>query len=185
MRASRSIGFGDSFQSAASRRGVVVGVYASYAALLACFALMLAPNLRAGKASDLALAALAGAAVGLLVMVLVWLANLVLLGRSIADDADHALDERQLMLRNAAYHRAYRMLMAPLAALFPYLGVAGELGLPHPSTAGQWTALGVTLFFVVSTLPSALLVWHHPVPGYADEDERARPAYRKFAADSW
>jgi hypothetical protein len=185
VHASRSIGFGDSFQSAASRRGVVVGVYASYAALLACFGLLLAPNLRAGEVSAVALAALAGAAVGLLVMVLVWTANLVNLGRSIADDDQHALDERQLMLRNAAYYRAYRVAMVPLAVLLPYIGVAGELGLPHPNTVGQWTALGVTLFFAVSTLPSALLVWRHPVPGYADDDERSRPTYRKFAADSW
>ncbi|MET0400084.1 MAG: hypothetical protein ABW277_25060, partial [Longimicrobiaceae bacterium] len=104
-------GFGASFRTAGARRGTVVGLYAGYAALAACLAAL------AGRPGPYAARLfLAAAALLLLLVVIVCGASLQTVGRSIADDADPALDERQRALRDAAYRAAYRAVAAVAAA---------------------------------------------------------------------
>ena len=68
-------------------------------------------------------------------------------------------DERQVAVRNAAYHRAYRAVATYLWMMPVLWGFTGEAALLG------YTAL---LFILVYTLPQAIILWTEPdIPGEA------------------
>jgi hypothetical protein len=167
---SRPFGFGASFRTAAARRGTVLGLYAGYAGLAGCLvALAARPEPYAARLL------LSGAAVLLLLVVIVCGAGVQALGRGIADDADHALDERQLALRNAAYLGAYRAVAAVCVLGALYLAVAADAGLPLPGSLAARMAAAWGVCILCLTLPSAILAWNEPAPGFVDEEGPAGP----------
>lgn len=170
QQTSRPFSFGASFRTAGSRRGAVLGLYAGYAGLAACLvALAARPEPYAAR---LLLAALA---VLLLLVVIVCVAGVQALGRAIADDADHALDERQLALRNAAYLGAYRVVAALCVLGALYLAAAADAGLPLPESLAARIAAAWGVCILCLTLPSAILAWNEPAPGFVEEDAPAGP----------
>ncbi|MBK7905037.1 MAG: hypothetical protein IPJ78_00575 [Gemmatimonadetes bacterium] len=85
------------------------------------------------------------------------------MGRSIADDLDGRLDERQLAMRNAAYLDAYRIVstVAVLGCVWIALGI--DLGWWWvPTTYREWNDIFWGLFLLTMSLPSAFLVWREP-----------------------
>lgn len=168
QQTSRPFGFGAAFRTAGARRGTVVGLYAGYAALATCLAALASRPEPYG--ARLLLAALA---LLLLLAVIVCAASLQAVGRGIADDADHALDERQLALRNAAYVGAYRAVAAVCVAGALYLAAAAEAGLPLPGSLAARMAAAWGVGLLCLTLPSAILAWNEPAPGFVDDGEPA------------
>lgn len=84
--------------------------------------------------------------------------------RIIADAPDELLDERLLVLRNAAYHEAYRLLSV-LVSLIGVVAIALDISITESTREfgkADWTSLTVTLPFVavwaLASLPSLVLI---------------------------
>lgn len=84
--------------------------------------------------------------------------------RIIADAPDELLDERLLTLRNAAHHKAYRLLSV-VVSLIGVVVVALDISITESTREfgnADWTSLTVTLPFVAvwafASLPSLVLI---------------------------
>jgi hypothetical protein len=84
--------------------------------------------------------------------------------RIIADAPDELLDERLLTLRNAAYHKAYRLLSV-VVSLIGVVAIALDISITESTREfgnADWTSLTVTLPFVavwaLASLPSLVLI---------------------------
>lgn len=88
--------------------------------------------------------------------------------QAIADDADGALDERQLAVRNRTYLDAYRVVGAVVVVWSAYLSIAADsTKFWFPSTPYAWLVCFETTLVVALFTPSVLLTWREPdlVPG--------------------
>ncbi|MGA1361813.1 MAG: hypothetical protein ACO36A_02710 [Ilumatobacteraceae bacterium] len=84
--------------------------------------------------------------------------------RVLADAPDELLDERLLVLRNAAYHEAYRLL-GILVSMMVVVAIALDMAITDSTREmgnADWTSLVVTIPFVMiwalSSLPSLVLI---------------------------
>lgn len=99
------------------------------------------------------------------------------IGRFIADDADTALDERQIALRNRAYLGAYRVFGGTVALAATYITLAVDsrrLWYPQSRDAWQYIAEGVILLAVVA--PSGWLNWFVPDTVDSESDSESDAA---------
>jgi hypothetical protein len=75
---------------------------------------------------------------------------------------DKDLDERQVQIRNQAYRFAYVYISTLLILALMYAMLAQDFYWPLPTGANQVNTLFWSFFFVVITLPSAILAWTEP-----------------------
>lgn len=144
----------------ARRRGLVVVLYASYASLIACFAL--------AENSALGLVFVAGllpSAVAL--MSAFWALSQVALPYATEGTGRKAelVDERQLQVRDRAFYRAYQILSSLFGLWVVYEGIARTNERQWfwvPQTFDQYQAIVWGYLLVSMTLPSALIAWNEP-----------------------
>jgi hypothetical protein len=140
--------------SRAARRRDVVLLYASYPIGVLLLHLTLGGSAWYGIAHILFIVTVCG-----------WFALVRVggMGRSIADDVDGRLDERQLAMRNAAYLDAYRVVSATAVLGCIWIALGIDLGWWWvPTTYREWNDIFWGLFLLTVSLPSAFLVWREP-----------------------
>lgn len=144
----------------ARRRGLVVVLYASYASLIACFAL-------AGK-SGLGLVFAAGLLPsGVALMSAFWALSQLALPYATEGAGREAqlVDERQLQVRDRAFYRAYQILSSLFGLWIVYESIARTNERQWfwvPQTFDQYQAIVWGYLLVSMTLPSALIAWNEP-----------------------
>jgi hypothetical protein len=155
---SRIAGF--SMHTRRRRRAVVITLYASYAALVACFAL-------AGRDG-----------VGLVFTLLLAPVGVVLVGSFMALSQIALpyssegvgvrlppLDERQLQVRDRAFYRAYQIAASIFGLWIVYDAIArtnNRQWLWTPTTFDQYQAIVWAYLLLSMTLPSAIIAWTEP-----------------------
>lgn len=147
-------------ESRARRRGVVIVLYASYAALIACFAL--------ASRSGVGWIFLAGLLPAGLLLMSAFLA-LSQLALPYADEGVGVtltpMDERQLQVRDRAFYRAYQWLSS-LAGLWIVYETIARTAVRQwfwvPETFEEYQAVVWGYLLVAMTLPSAIIAWTEP-----------------------
>jgi hypothetical protein len=160
---------GVTFESTRRRRAVVIGLYASYLALIACFA----GAGRSGFGLVLLVALLPTAAV------LVW--SFMALSQIALPYASESvgvklpeLDERQLQVRDRAFYRAYQVLSSVAGLWIVYETIARTSTRPWfwvPVSFDEYQALVWGYLLLAMTLPSAVIAWTEPDPVTLEDGE--------------
>jgi hypothetical protein len=156
-------------RSRAARRAIVVTLYASYAALVACFA-------GAGREG-----------VGLLFLALLIPLGMILVASFMALSqialpysseglgvTVPPLDERQLQVRDRAFYRAYQIAASVFGLWVVYDAIARTAERQWfwtPTTFNQYQAIVWGYLLLSMTLPSAVIAWTEP-DTTEDLDER-------------
>lgn len=87
-------------------------------------------------------------------------------------EPEEELDERELMQRNRASHRAYSLIccLVLLGVLYLMLrdNLAGGLSLWAPTTPEHWNGIFWGLLLLSLTLPAAFLAWEKEPPPLED-----------------
>ncbi len=148
--------------SLTSRRWTIVGIWVSWAIAVA---------FRAHDATGIPLLLRSiGALTALLVLTALCVRNYKV-GQFIADDADAALDERQIALRNRAYLGAYRLYGGVMALGATYITIAVDSKwFWYPSSRYAWQSIAEAVILLAVVAPSAWLGWF--VPDESDETRR-------------
>lgn len=142
------------------RRGLVVVLYASYASLVACFAL--------AENSGLGLVFAAGLLPsGVALMSAFWALSQLALPYTTEGTGRKAemVDERQLQVRDRAFYRAYQILSSLFGLWVVYEGIARTNERQWfwvPQTFDEYQAIVWGYLLVSMTLPSALIAWTEP-----------------------
>ena len=140
----------------AVRRGLVVGLYGSSAAVIVAQAL--------GNARHMGWLSVTAD----VLFPLALLSYIILLTTAYGQLANEwkaaKLDERQREMRNRAYLAAYAVLAALviLVALYVRVAAAGSWWTPH--TGEGWNAVLTVVMIVTTSLPAAVLAWLEPDP---------------------
>ena len=142
------------------RRGLVVVLYASYAALIACFALSSSTGFGLVFAAGLVPS-------GVALMSAFWaLSQLALPYATEGEGRNTALvDERQLQVRDRAFYRSYQILSSLFGLWVVYEGIARTNERQWfwvPQTFDEYQAIVWGYLLVSMTLPSALIAWTEP-----------------------
>jgi MFS family permease len=152
--------FGIRIDRQSRRRALVVTLYLSYVALIACFAL-------AGK-SGIALLFTAGLLPAGLVLVgtFVAISQLALPYATEGTGAElRTVDERQIQVRDRAFYRGYQVLSALFGLWIVYETIARTSRLDWlwvPSTFDEYQAIVWGYLLISMTLPSAIIAWTEP-----------------------
>ncbi len=160
---------GVSFETRTRRRAVVVSLYASYAALVSCFA--------GADRSGLGLLALLA-----LLPIGAWLiwSYLALSQIALPYAAEGVgvklppLDERQLQVRDRAFYRAYQLLSSVAGLWIVYETIARTSERQWfwlPVGFDQYQAVVWGYLLLAMTLPSAVIAWTEPDPAVTDGGE--------------
>lgn len=164
---------GVSLESSRRRRAVVVALYTSYLALVACFA-------GAGR-SGMGLVLLA--ALIPVAAVLIW-SFLALSQIALPYTSEGVgvvlpeLDERQLQVRDRAFYRAYQMLSSMAGLWIVYETIARTSKRQWfwvPVSFDEYQAIVWGYLLLAMTLPSAVIAWTEPDPAAVDD---AQPEWR-------
>jgi len=151
------------------RRGLVVVLYASYALLIACFAL--------AERSGLGLMFAAGLLPsGLALISAFWALSQLALPYATEGTGRNAelVDERQLQVRDRAFYRAYQILSSLFGLWVVYEGIARTNERQWfwvPQTFGDYQAIVWGYLLVAMTLPSALIAWTEPDLSDSDDTQ--------------
>lgn len=160
---------GVSFETRGRRRAVVVNLYASYIALVACFA--------AADRSGIGLVAL----IALLPIgaSLLW-SYLALSQITLPYTSDgmgvklSPLDERQLQVRDRAFYRAYQLLSSIAGLWIVYETIARTNERQWfwvPVAFDQYQAIVWGYLLLAMSLPSAVIAWTEPDPAVTGADD--------------
>jgi FtsH-binding integral membrane protein len=154
--------FGISMVSRERRRWLVVLCYAAFSLLIL---LGFAPSSDSARFILVLFAVLAGTCIRFVIFYRLAKDTVLPVQEAILGPSLNTLfhksgpDERQVAVRNAAYHRAYRAVATYLWMMPVLWGFTGEAALLG------YTAL---LFILVYTLPQAIILWTEPdIPGEA------------------
>ena len=156
------------------RRGLVVVLYASYASLIACFAL--------ADKSGIGLVFAAGLLPsGVALMSAFWAVSQLALPYSTEGSGrkPELVDERQLQVRDRAFYRAYQILSSLFGLWVVYEGIARTNERQWfwvPQTFDEYQAIVWGYLLVSWTLPSALIAWTEP--DLADSDDAPANEWR-------
>ena len=92
--------------------------------------------------------------------------------RGLTEKEDPELDERELMVRNRAYRRAYQALGAifvlVLASAASFTVFFGAESLPVPRTLRDFALLTLLLGYLLISLPASIVAWTEPDPASED-----------------
>ena len=95
------------------------------------------------------------------------------LAREANSKVPRGFDERQISIRDRAYHRAYRILgnlfLLAVACVVLYARYDTARFLPLPETSVQFEPLLLVSLYLYATLPASVMAWIEPDPP-DDED---------------
>ena len=95
------------------------------------------------------------------------------LAREANSKVPRGFDERQISIRDRAYHRAYRILgnlfLLTVACVVLYARYDAARFLPLPETSTEISGMLLASTYLVATLPASVMAWIEPDPP-DDED---------------
>lgn len=154
--------------SQAVRRWAVLALYLGYPAFIGAMWLGSVFNRQHQR-----LAALPFLAVLLLAVAAMLWGGYVLLARTainLPNISDRVLDERQRLVRDAAYRVSFRIVSGVLLVAALYMMLALGFGWPLPHSAEAAQAVFWATFIVTATLPTAIIAWTTPAPPTYDDE---------------